>query len=218
MLSQKIKLDGYTGLKYKMSIFTAKTGLQVLEFIGNLKTNYGKNNLSRMVWHELKGSSIQQSKDVLSQLVEKGYLKEMNVGINFAMMVIALTDKGKNVINSKEEIALDFQRFCTAAFKPATDVGVVDKEVIEEYYHIKRELTELQKREEELKDAIKLAMTEKNTPEIHSDWMDLYCKKVERITYPKEKVEKFVPSSILEKIRTVNETIVLTTKLKGAHL
>lgn len=201
-----------------MSTFTNRTGLQILELINGLKINYGRNNLSRMVWHELKGFSIQQAKDLISQLIEKGYLKEMNVGISFAMWVIALTDKGKEAIDNKENIALDFQRFYNAHFKPATDIGIVDKDTIEEYYSIKRELIELQKREEELKDTIKLAMTEKNTSEIHSDLMDLYCKKVERITYPKEKIEKFVPSNILEKIRTVNEIIVLTTKLKGAHL
>ncbi len=201
-----------------MSIFTSKTGLQILEFINSQKINYGRNNLSRRIWQEMKGTSIQQAKDLLSQLIEKGYLKEINVGISFAMLVITLTDKGKETINNKDNIALDFQRFCTATFKSAVDVGIVDKDVIEEYYHIKRELIELQKREEELKDTIKLAMTEKNTHEIHSDLMDLYCKKVERITYPKEKIERFVPSSILEKIRTVNESIILTTKLKGEHL
>ena len=198
-----------------MSIFTAKTGLQILEFINSQKINYGKNNLSKKIWQEIKGSSIQQAKDLILQLIKKGYLKEINVGISFAMVIIAVTDKGKEAITNKEDIPLDFQRFYIPTFKPASDIGVVDKDVIEEYYHIKRELIELQKREEELKDTIKLAMTEKNTPEMHFDFMDLYCKKVERITYPKEKVEKFVPSNILEKIRTVNETIVLTTNLKG---
>ena len=38
------------------------------------------------------------------------------------------------------------------------------------------------------------------------------------IGHTKEKIEKFVPSDVLEKIRTVNEIIVLTTKLKEAHL
>jgi len=197
-----------------MSTFTNKTGLQILEFINTLQINYGKNNLSKMVWHKFEGFSIQQAKDLLSQLMEKGYLKEINIGISFAMIVIALTDKGKEAINNNETIALDFQRFYSSTFKSATDVGVVDKDIIEEYYNIKKELVELQKREEELKDTIKVAMTEKNIPEIHSDLMDLYCKKVERVTYPKEKIEKFVPDDVLDKIRTVNESIILTTKLK----
>jgi len=33
-----------------MSTFTNQTGLQILEFINSLKINYGKNNLSRMIW------------------------------------------------------------------------------------------------------------------------------------------------------------------------
>ncbi len=203
-----------------MSTFTNRTGLQILELINNLKISYGKNNLSKMVWHELNGFSIQQAKDILSQLIEIGYLKEINVGVSFAMVVIVLTDKGKDAIKNREDVLLDFQRFYTA-FKPATDVGVVDNDILKEYYSIKRELIKLEKREEELKETIKFAMTEKNTPEIHSDLMDLYCKKVERITYPKEKIERFVPENILEKIKTVSESIILTTKLKGtedAHL
>lgn len=197
-----------------MSTFTDQTGLQILGFIGNLKINYGKNNLSKMLCHEFGGFSILQAKDMLSQLIQEGHLKEINVGISFAIVVVALTDKGREAISNKENIVLDFQRFYTAAFKPATDAGIIDKEIIEEYYTIKRELTELQKREEELKDTIKLAMTEKSIPEIHSDLMDLYCRKVERITYPKEKIERFVPENILDKIRTVNESIILTTRLK----
>ncbi len=197
-----------------MSTFTNQTGLRILELINNLKINYGKSNLSKMVWHEFDGFTIQQAKDLLSQLMENGYLKEINVGISFAMVVVTLTDKGRGAIANKEAIALDFQRFYAATYKPATDIGVVDKDIIEEYYTIKKELMELQKREEELKDTIKQAMTKANTPEIHSDLMDLYCKKVERVTYPKEKIERLVPEDILEKIRTINESIILTTKLK----
>lgn len=197
-----------------MSTFTNKTGLQILEFISNLRNDYGMNNLSRMVWQEFKEFSIHQSKDLISQLIEKGYLKEMNIGVGFAMFVIALTDKGKEAIINKETIELDFQRFYTTKYKPATDIGIVDKNIIEEYYHIKKELIELQKREEELKETIKHAMTEKKVFEIHSDLMDLYCKKAERVTYPKEKIEKYVPENILEKIKTVNEITVLIAKLK----
>ena len=197
-----------------MSTFTNKTGLQILEFINNQRINYGKNNLSKMIWHEIKGGSIQQIKDLLSQLIEKEYLKEINIGVYFAMIVIALTEKGKDAINNKEEISLDYQKFYSTTFKPATEIGIVDKEIIEEYYHIKSELVELQKREEELKDAIKNAMVEKNVNELHSEFMDVYCKKSERIMYPKEKIEAYVPEDILKKIRTISESIILTTKLK----
>ncbi len=201
-----------------MIAFTNRTGLQILEFINSHKINYGKNNLSKMIWQEMGGPSLQRSKDLLSQLIERGYLKEINVGTSFAIVIVVLTDRGKEAVDNKENIALDLQGFYTAASMPATDASIVGKDILEEYYHIKKELLGLQKREEELKNTIKLAMTEKNTPEIHSDLMDLYCKKVERITYPKEKIERFVPSAILEKIRTVHETIVLITTLKGVHL
>lgn len=197
-----------------MATFTKQTGLQILELINNLKINYGKNKLSKMVWHGIQGFSIQQAKDLISQLIEKGYLKEMNVGMSFAIIVIALTDKGKNAVANREEVNLDYQRFYTTTFKPAADMGIVDKDTLEEYYNVKRELIELQKREEELKETIKLAMVEKNASVIHSDFMDLYCKKVERVTYPKENVERYVPSELLEKIRVVKETIFLTAKLK----
>ncbi len=198
-----------------MSTFTNKTGLEILEFIDRLKINYGRNNLSKMVWHNFGELSIYQSKDLISQLIEQDYLKEMNVGIGFAMMIVALTDKGKDAVNNKKEINLDFQRYYSTKFKSAKDIGVVDKDVLQEYYDIRRELFELQDREEELKNTIKKAMIEKNTSEIHSEIMDLYCKKVIRVNYPKEKIERFVPSSIIEKIKTVNESIVLTAKLKN---
>ena len=197
-----------------MSTFTSRTGLQILEFIHSQTINYGKTNLSKMVWHEFKGFSIQQAKDLLLQLIDKGYLKEMNVGISFSMIVISLTEKGRAAVTNQEEILLDFQRFYTNSFKSAADIGVVDKDTLEEYYNVKRELVELQKREQELKDTIKDAMVEKKVNELHSEFMDLYCKKTERITYPKEKIERYVPDDILRKIRIVNESIILITKFK----
>src|SRR3989344_8928084 len=192
-----------------MSTFTNKTGLEILEFISNLRINYSRTNLSKMVWHEFGEFSILHAKDLLSQLLEKKYLKEIDIGRGFAMIVVELSDKGKEAIQNKETIILDFQRFYTTTYKTAADIGIVDKDIIVEYYNIKKELIELQKREEELKNTIKRAMTENNTPEIHDELMDLYCKKLERITYPKEKVERLVPENILEKIRTRNEVTIL---------
>jgi len=197
-----------------MSIFTDRTGLQILEFISTLKTNYGMNNLSNMVQHKFSGFSIRHAKELLSQLIEKEYLKKTDIGSRFAIVVVALSDKGREAIINHETIILDFQRFCTPTFKSASDLGVVDKDIIEEYYNLKKELILLQKREEELKDVIKQAMIKANTSEIHSDLMDLYCKRIERVTYPKEKIERFVPNNILDKIRTVNESIILITRLK----
>ncbi len=197
-----------------MTTFTNTTGLQILEFISRQKMNYGRNNLSKMICHEWKEVSIQQVKDLFSQLIELSYLREMEVGMGFSMIVLSLTEKGQEAIKNKEEINLDFQRFYSATFKPATDIGIIDKAILEEYFHIKQELIKLQKREEELKATIKSAMVEKQANELHNEFMDIYCKKTERVTYPKEKIEKYVPEDILSKIRTVNENIILITKLK----
>ncbi|MBI4439269.1 hypothetical protein HY640_05020 [Candidatus Woesearchaeota archaeon] len=147
--------------------------------------------------------------------MEKGYLKEANVGVSFPIFVITLTEKGKIALNNHEEVTLDFKGFYNEPFKPATDIGVVDKDTLEEYYIIKGQLVKLQKREEELKETIKSAMVKNSISELHSEFMELYCKKAERVTYPKEKIEKYVPDDILSKIRTVNESIVLITKLKA---
>lgn len=92
----------------------------------------------------------------------------------------------------------------------------LNKDVIEEFYNIKKELIGLQKREEELKDTIKKVMVEKNVGELHNDFMDLYCRQTRRILYPKEKIERFVPPVILEKIRTIHESTVLFAKLKDS--
>jgi len=86
--------------------------------------------------------------------------------------------------------------------------------VLDEYYKVKLELSKLLKREEELKEQIKKAMTDNQLSNIHTDNMDLFCKRVERVLYPKDKVEELVPEELLEKIRTVKEAIVLVTKLK----
>ncbi|GEM_PF-6514775 len=197
-----------------MNNLTNKTGLEILELTAGLKTRYGKNNLARMIWRELRGISIQQVKDLLKQLVDKGYLKEVNIGIHFAVIVVELTEKGKEALTNKEEIPIDIQKFYTMTFKPGTDIGVIDLEVIEEFYHIKKELIALQKREEELKETIKKGMTEKNVGEIRNAFMDLYCKNAEKVFYPKEKIERLVPEEILEKIRIINKSIVLIAKLK----
>ncbi len=168
-----------------------------------------------MISHKFKEFSIQNAKDLLLQLTQQEYLKEMNIGTHFPMIVLSLTEKGRAAVTNHEEIFLDFKKFYTNSFTSAADVSIVDKDILEEYYHIKRELTELQKREEELKDTIKNAMTEKNVNELHFAFMDLYCKKAERVTYPKEKIEQYVSEDILSRIRTVNEIIILTTKIRA---
>lgn len=57
-------------------------------------------------------------------------------------------------------------------------------------------------------------MIEKNASEINSDLIDIYCRTIERITYPKEKIERFVPQEIIEKIKTLNKSVILTTRFK----
>lgn len=197
-----------------MSTFTHKTGLSILEIIARQNTNYGKNTLAKIVWHTMGGFSISQAKDLLSQLIEKGYLQEMNVGIRFAMIVIVLTTKGREAINYKEEITLDFHRFYSDTFKQASDIGIVDKDLLEEYYNIKKELQELTTREEELKETIKVAMTERQADVIQNEYMDIFLKKAQRVTYPKEKIERLCPPNLLEQIRTTNTITILSVKLK----
>lgn len=91
---------------------------------------------------------------------------------------------------------------------------VVHQEVLKEYYKVKKELERLKKREEGIKSVIKNAMLDKNVSEINTDFMDVFCRQTERITYPRMKVEQFVPSDILEKIQQVSRNVILMAKLK----
>ena len=57
-------------------------------------------------------------------------------------------------------------------------------------------------------------MMDKNIHKLNTEHMFLICSKVERIIYTKSKVEEFVPQELLEKIRTISETVILQTKIK----
>ncbi len=57
-------------------------------------------------------------------------------------------------------------------------------------------------------------MLDKDIKNINSPNMFLSCHKSERISYPKNKVEEYVPKEILSKIRTVSEVFILQAKLK----
>lgn len=190
-------------------------GLRILRLINGLKINYGRYNLAKMTARETREVSFQQAKGLILQLIEKGCLKEMNVGAGFPMIVLALTDKGREAIEKEEAPSLDFQRDRIATFQQASDIGIIDRTILEEFYNVKKELIKLGKREEELKNTIKKTMIEKNVSEINSERMDIYCKTVDRVTYPKEKIERFVPQEIIEKIKTLNKSVILQTRFKN---
>lgn len=191
-----------------------KIGLNILKLISLLKYNYGKSRLINIILNRIDELSVYQIKEILFQLIEQGYLKEKDVGTNFPINVIILSEKGKEAVNNKKDIILNFENINTTEFKPATDIEVIDKETLNEFYNIKKNIFELQKKEEELKETIKKIMIEKKVSEIQSDNMYVYCKNVKRIIYPKEKIEKLIPEELLNKIRTKSEIIVLSTKLK----
>ena len=91
---------------------------------------------------------------------------------------------------------------------------MLDPELIDDYYRIKIELNKLIKREEELKERIKTEMIHKGISKYNTEKMDIFCRKFERTSYPKDKIEEFVPNDILEKIRSVKEIVYLLTRLK----
>ncbi len=93
-------------------------------------------------------------------------------------------------------------------------VELIGDDVIEEYYIVKLKLSILLRQEELLKDKIKRTMTINNISSALTDKIDLFCKKAERVFYPKEKIEEYVPREILERIKTIKEIIILTAKIK----
>lgn len=99
-------------------------------------------------------------------------------------------------------------------FINASDIPLTDQKILDEYYYVKLQLRKLEEKEHQLKEGIKNMMLNSNIKNINTQNMFLSCHKVERILYPKEKIETFVPKDILDKIRTVSESIVLTAKLK----
>ncbi len=90
----------------------------------------------------------------------------------------------------------------------------LDPELMDEYYETKAALDRLQKRENELKEIIKKEMVKKGISQYDSERMVVFCRKFERVWYPKERIEEFVPEDILGKIRAVKEILQLFTKLR----
>jgi len=95
-----------------------------------------------------------------------------------------------------------------------TNKEELDPNLIEEYYKIKKELSSLTKREEELKGEIKSFMGANNLDHYDNEKISLFYRKSERISYPKDKVEEFVPAEILEKIKLIKEVAYLLTTIK----
>ena len=92
--------------------------------------------------------------------------------------------------------------------------SMLDPKLIDDYYRIKIELNKLLLRENELKERLKAEMVNMGISKYNTEKMDIFCRKSERTSYPKDKIEEFVPNDILEKIKLVKEIIYLFTRLK----
>lgn len=92
--------------------------------------------------------------------------------------------------------------------------NMLDSKLIDDYYRIKIELNKLLIKENELKERLKTEMINKCISKYNTQKMDIFCRKSERTSYPKDKIEEFVPGDILEKIKSVKEIVYLLTRLK----
>ena len=99
-------------------------------------------------------------------------------------------------------------------FKSADEIPIIEEEIIERYYLIKKELSKLEKEEDNLKEIIKKKMSNANLKNIITDKMDLFYNEIERISYPKEMIEKFVSTEIKDQIRLKNKIVVFVGKIK----
>lgn len=209
-----------------------EVALCILDLIKSLHTQYGKVTLAKILkgintseikirnldknefYQSLNAFSKEQIENFISQLTSMNYLKSLNIGTSFEMNVIDLTEQGNSAIRERTPLILNIPKVYTPEFINASEINLIEPEIINEYYKIKIELDKLQKIEEELKNKIKKVMTDNNLPKIHTDKINIYCKKIERIFYSKEKIESYVPEEIKEKIREKKETIILTSKIR----
>jgi len=90
-----------------------------------------------------------------------------------------------------------------------------EKQLIEEYYAIKKQLNELSSREELLKNNIKKLMSFYNLKNINTNRIDLMLRGSEKAYYPKSEIERNVSSEILDKIRKMQKITVLISRIKG---
>ncbi|MBI3033432.1 hypothetical protein HYY69_08215 [Candidatus Woesearchaeota archaeon] len=204
----------------------------ILTLIKNLEIQFGKTTLSQILYGSktisnsykhidadeyygcLSAFSLDQIKNLIEQLISQEYLVSINVGLEYEMMVIKITEKAKMALDANKDISLNLPKVYVPEFSSADSISIIDQNILTQYYDIKVQLKKLEEKEEELKNIIKNTMLENNLPQIHTAFMDIFCKKIERVIYTKEKVELYVPTEILDKIKTVKESVVLTTKLK----
>ncbi len=99
-------------------------------------------------------------------------------------------------------------------FVSADELPIIDEEILNKYYMVKKQLSILLKEEDILKEHIKKAMSYSKINHLSIEKMDFFCKTLERISYPKDKVELYVPSEIKDLIRLKKEVVVLVTKEK----
>jgi len=204
----------------------------VLNLVNSLRIQYGKLTLSKIlhgsesinIRHRnldkseyygcLRAFTQEQISNIIDQLTAKEYLHNLRVGTDYEIIVMGITSKGLDALKKKPEIIINLPKVYAPELKSASDIEVIAKEIIEEYYNVKLQLNNLLKKEETLKEIIKKAMIENDVPKMFTEKMELFCRKVDKVFYPKEKIEEFVPVEILEKIKEVRETIILSAKLK----
>ena len=204
----------------------------ILSLVNSLSIQYGKATLSRIlngsesinIKHRnlnkneyygcLAAFSQEQINNIIQKLIFDGYLQNLNIGTDYEMIVVGVTNKGLDAIKNRYHIDVTLPKVYNADFKTDSQIEILDNEIIDEYYELKVQLNQLLKREEELKEIIKSAMVANDIPKVYTNKMSLFCKKFDMIIYPKDKIEEFVPENILEKIKTIKETVVLSVKLK----
>src|SRR3989344_696349 len=148
---------------------------------------------------------------IINELIKKEYLKLFNIGMGYEIPIIKLTENGFNAVKNKEPIMLDLPKIYMPQFAPANQI--IESSIIDEFYEIRKKINELQIKEESLKERIKKTMLDNNIPKIVTDKMDIFCRKVQRMFYPKDKIEEMLSEEIKATIREVKETIVLSTKI-----
>jgi hypothetical protein len=122
------------------------------------------------------------------------------------------------------------RRFCEACYKQFTSENIlnkqpeilqilnkngVDKKLIEEYFKIKQQMSELEERRKELNYKIKQTMLKNNIVNFEFDNLKIWCATRISINYLRKNVEKFIQSEeLLNKIRTQKETSYLFVEEK----
>ena len=99
-------------------------------------------------------------------------------------------------------------------FVNASEIQLIDQKLLDEYYYAKLQLTKWEKQETELKEQVKKLMIDREIKNLKTQNMLLICHKSERVSYPKDKIEEYVPEDILSRIRVVSEIVILQAKLK----